>query len=91
MEPIGSGLGLGRGGEQGALVGSKDAQPMREVGGVIGAGFIRDSEIRSEGKASDSLDHPDGRQHFDDTFCDRQGEAGTNRATRRRNPPGMLR
>ena len=48
MEPIGSGLGLGRGGEQGALVGSKDAQPVREVGGVIGPRFIRDAQIRAE-------------------------------------------
>ena len=35
MEPIGGGLGLGRGGEKGALVASKDAQPEGEVGGVI--------------------------------------------------------
>ena len=48
MEPIGGGLGLGRGGEKGALVGSKDFQPMREVGGMVGAGFVRDAEIRAE-------------------------------------------
>ena len=30
MKPIGGGLGLGRGGEEGALVGSKDAQPVVE-------------------------------------------------------------
>ena len=45
MEPIGGGLGLGRGGEQGAFVGSKDFQPMREVGGMVGAGFVRDSQL----------------------------------------------
>ena len=47
MEPIGGGLGLGRGGEQGAFVGSKDAQPMREVGGVIGPRFIGDAGTSS--------------------------------------------
>ena len=48
MEPIGDGLSLGRGGEQGAFVGSKDFQPMREVGGMVGAGLVRDAEIRAE-------------------------------------------
>ena len=33
MEPIGGGLSLGRGGEKGALVLSKDFQPVREIGG----------------------------------------------------------
>jgi hypothetical protein len=40
VQPIGGGLSLGRGGEQGAFVMAKNLQPVREVGGVIGRGSL---------------------------------------------------
>jgi len=48
VQPIDGGLSLGRSGEQGAFVLAKDAQPVREISGVIGPGVVGNPEIRAK-------------------------------------------
>ena len=63
MQVVGSALCLRSGSEDRALVALQDAEPVREIVGVIGHGFRRDAKISAQER----------RAHFGDQLFRRIG------------------